>query len=368
MRSILSIIHNTLPGGVQRVAAMETAFLKRFGYNSSLFSILKTQKWDLFDKLNVEPKYFFNNEFFSRTFLGFLLNTRVMAKPDVIIAHNNPGAQIAFQLKKNSNKNIRVISYLHDSLVYPIAGSFYDLASKFYRKIIQKMEFKHIVASDTILVNSYFSLRMILEHQSLEGLIEKFHVLYPTVNSLIPKEKIVKDKGNYILIVGRIDHEAFYNLYKIMKAVDVPLIIAGYAHPLNPNSKKIFRLFKSLKGKNIKFIFSPSDTQLFELYRNALLFVYPGHENFNMSAMEAMSFGCPILIENTSGICELLPQKLRRKICLDKDDVWEWVEKIKWIVDNNRSYNLGIECWEVSQSYNLNTHMNKLVKILEEVL
>jgi glycosyltransferase involved in cell wall biosynthesis len=356
------------PGGVQRVAAIETEFLKRLGYNSLLFSILKTQKWALFNELSVEPKYIFNNEFFGMMFPVFLSNIKVMVKPDIIIAHNNPCAQVAFYLKKKVNKSVHVIFYLHDSLTYPIAGSFYALVSKFYPRIIQKMEFKHITGSEAVLVNSHFSLRTTMKNHNLKDLSEKFHVLYPTINCPIPKEKLVKKKRRYILIVGRIDHEAFYNLYKIMKAIDIPLIIAGYGHPLNPSFRKICRLFKSLKRKNIRFVFSPSDRQLLELYRNALLFIYPGHENFNMSALEAMSAGCPILVEKTSGICELLPQELRREVCLDKDDTWGWVEKIRQIVENDRSYSLGIECWKVTQNYNLNTHMNRFIKILEEIL
>ncbi|GBF08529.1 hypothetical protein apy_02540 [Aeropyrum pernix] len=135
------------------------------------------------------------------------------------------------------------------------------------------------------------------------------------------------------------------------------------------NSRRIIQLFYSLKrkGKKIKFVFNPSNNELVELYRNALLFVYPGHENFNMSALEAMSAGCPILVANSSRICEILPESLREYLCLPKDNIDAWVTRIFEIVRNDESYYLGKKLREITQRYNMYTYINGLVKILKTI-
>jgi len=375
--NVVSIIHNTQPGGVQRVAALETDALNKNGYKSFLASILKTKEWSLFNELNIEPIYLFNNEMVGRLLSGIFFNIGNLKKiePDVVIAHNNPGFQVAHNLKRKlekEGKKVFIISYIHDSLVYPIAGSVFGKFLHIFKGQFRKLEQRNILESNIVLVNSNATMNRLLEvHKNLEDIIKKKStILYPTTNVPITKDKLVVEKKNYLLIVGRIDHEAFYNLYKIIKNLDIPLVIAGYGHPYNPNFKKIRELFNSLRkeGKNIKFIFSPSDEELLELYRNASLFVYPGHENFNMSAIEAMSAGCPILVANTSGVCEILPHKLRDELTLDKKDIQLWVDKIKEIIENDMSYELGYECWKVTQKYNLYTHIEKFLKILNEVI
>ena len=375
--NVVSIIHNTQPGGMQRVAALETDALNKNGYKSFLASILKTKEWSLFNELNIEPVYLFNNEMVGRFLSGIFFNIGNLKKikPDVVIAHNNPEFQVAHNLKRKlekEGKKVFIISYIHDSLVYSIAGSVFGKFLHVFKDQFKKLEQRNILESNIVLVNSNATMNRLLEiHKNLEDIIKKKStILYPTTNVPITKDKLVVEKKNYLLIVGRIDHEAFYNLYKIIKNLDIPLVIAGYGHPYNPNFKKIRELFNSLKkeGKNIKFIFSPSDEELLELYRNASLFVYPGHENFNMSAIEAMSAGCPILVANTSGVCEILPHKLRDELTLDKKDIQLWVDKIKEIIENDMSYELGYECWKVTQKYNLYTHIEKFLKILNEVI
>ncbi|MEM3586477.1 MAG: glycosyltransferase [Candidatus Bathyarchaeia archaeon] len=363
---LLSVIHSTQPGGVQRVGAVETAKLRELGYECSLLSLLKTPKWTLFDEININVQYVYESEYSGRFLSGIFLKVNTVTEPDIIIAHNNPGAQVALQLKKGK-KDARIVFYLHDSLAYNIALSFFGLLSSFCPKTLRRLERRHIEIADIVLVNSRLTLSEVVKNHGLRSL-DKFTVLYPTVNVPISEKDLVKDKKGYVILGGRIDHEAFYNVYRIIKKMDVPLVIAGYGHPHNPNSRKIVRLFESLRRKrNVRLIFSPYDEQLFELYRNASLFIYPGHENFNMNAIEAMSVGCPILVANTSGICEIFPQKLREELCLDKNDVELWIEKIKEIVEGDRAYKVGKECWAVSQNYNLFTHMDRLAKILERV-
>jgi len=365
---VLSIIHTTQPGGVQRVAIMETAWLNSSGHVGLIASIVRTRKWDLFEKMGINPIYISKNEILGRLFAGLTLGPISSLRPDVIVAHNLPSFQITLMLKQKLKTNIPIIFYLHDSLTYTISGSIYGALLNTVPTFLRRIEAKYIKESAVMLVNSNVTLRKVtMIHKFTEIPQENLKILYPTMNKPLKKRELIQNKQKYILIVGRIDHEAFYNLAKIIQLIDIPLVIAGYGHLRNPNFREILNIFRQLqhKGKNITFVFLPSDEKLLNLYKNASLFVYPGHENFNMSAIEAMSAGCPILVADTSGICEILPQKLREELCLDKSNIKLWAERIQEIVKNDRSYELGKKCWKITHQYNLNTHMARLIKILE---
>jgi len=375
---VFVIIHTTTPGGVQRVGTYEVYWFRRLGYDATLLAIFKSKvkEWDLFQKLGVKPIYLSRNEAFGRAVYPLLLNLMSITVddtiPDAIFAHNIPGGQVYLSIKKRYTKRIPLILYLHDPLVYPISGSFYAICASRIPSITLRLEESLIQEASIVLTNSKKTLVKLLrihKNKNNVGLQDKIRILYPTLNTPIAENEIKKDRKNYLLTVGRIDHEAFLNLYRIMKNIDLPLIIAGSYHPYNADALRIIRLYNDLrsKGKNIKFIFFPSDDVLLELYKNACLFVYSGHENFNMSAIEAMSAGCPILVANTSGVCEILPKSLREYICLPKDRIDLWVNRILEIVRNDESYRLGKECWRITLRYNINTHMSKLVNVLREV-
>jgi len=115
---ILSVIHATQPGGVQRVAALETDALNKNGYKSFLASILKTKEWSLFNELNIEPIYLFNNEMIGRLLSGifFTIDNLKKIEPDVVIVHSNPGFQVACNLKKSLKKKEKNYLLYHTSM------------------------------------------------------------------------------------------------------------------------------------------------------------------------------------------------------------------------------------------------------------
>ncbi len=53
-------------------------------------------------------------------------------------------------------------------------------------------------------------VKIIKMHEKMVNIKDKAMVLYPTVNIPIPEHEIKKEKMHYLLIVGRIDHEAFF--------------------------------------------------------------------------------------------------------------------------------------------------------------
>ncbi|MCK5123109.1 MAG: glycosyltransferase [Candidatus Pacebacteria bacterium] len=373
MKTISTITQSCVPGGVYRVALTETYLLNKINhYNANYYSIIYSKNhWDLFDELSIPVQFLgLQNEMLSRVF-GDIFQSRKITKDlknsELIIAHNNPSAKIALKFKKKYG--IPFLFYLHDSLSYPILGSITHTSSLICPQILEKIEKKFIAEASAVVVNSKITFEKVIKTHNLNTQeANKIKIIYPTLNKPLTWKEMPENRKKYMLIVGRIDHEAFYYLHEIIKSIKIPLVIAGFGHPKNPGFHKIMKLYSPLiKKKMVKVILSPSDEKLTELYKNAFLFLYPGHENFNMSAMEAISTACPILIADTSGILEIFTEDLKRKCSLPKENTRLWVERIEKIIKNKELCRLGKECWEVSLKHSTDEHMKKLLEVIREI-
>lgn len=140
--------------------------------------------------------------------------------------------------------------------------------------------------------------------------IKKFYgresvVIYPPVdignmttdsNSVEAKE-IKKETEGYFLIVSRLSGYKRIDLaVEAFNKLELPLVVVGEGE-----EKK--RLEK-MAGKNIKFAGFQDEEKLAEYYKNCQAFIFPGEDDFGMSAVEAMSFGKPVLAYRKGGALE----------------------------------------------------------------
>jgi len=117
----------------------------------------------------------------------------------------------------------------------------------------------------------------------------------------------VNKHGQYILSVSSIEpRKNFKNLIKAYKLADltgIKLVIVGAGSKVfnDPDLKSL------VQGReDIIFTGYLSDTELAEVYQNALLFVYPSlFEGFGIPPLEAMHCGCPTIVSNTSSLPEI---------------------------------------------------------------
>lgn len=199
----------------------------------------------------------------------------------------------------------RQIVVIHDVAYFHNPRWFSWRFSFLYRKIIPLLAKR----CRKILTDSSFSKNEILRY--IPGVDTKVSVVFPggVSTSAFKVASGIANKveaGRYVLAVSSIDpRKNFERLIKAfvkLKDIDVNLLIVGA-----PN--KVFggQDLKALisADSRIRFLGHLSDSALYDIYRNAQLFVYPSlYEGFGLPPLEAMSFGCPVLTSNLASIPE----------------------------------------------------------------
>ena len=131
----------------------------------------------------------------------------------------------------------------------------------------------------------------------------KIKVLYPavTIPNPLPKSDLVIPSKKYILSVGKLEPRK--NISRLIEAFeaanlsDTDLLIVG---PTGWGDQKMHN------SNRIKLLGFVPDEDLYELYRNALCFVYPSlYEGFGYPVVEAMALGCPVATSSTSSLKEI---------------------------------------------------------------
>lgn len=127
-------------------------------------------------------------------------------------------------------------------------------------------------------------------------------IIFPPVEKLqllLPNKKTIKNVGlkNYYFIHGRFEpYKRLDLVIEVFKDLGLPLVVSG--------SGSEFERFKDLNLDNIKFIYKPSDSELSTLYSNAKAFLMPQFEDFGITAVEAQSYGVPVIAYNKGGSCD----------------------------------------------------------------
>ncbi len=151
----------------------------------------------------------------------------------------------------------------------------------------------------------------------------------------------------YILFVGtRGGYKNFYfilhGLRKILNAFNLNLICIG-----PPPTKYEMKYLEFVElNKRVRFISNIDDKQLFTLYKNAKVFIFPSlEEGFGLPILEAMNAKCPILLSNIPIFKEIAGDA---SLYFNPYDVYDFTEKLKYVLEANHTsknelINKGIE-------------------------
>jgi glycosyltransferase involved in cell wall biosynthesis len=142
----------------------------------------------------------------------------------------------------------------------------------------------------------------IANSEEVKRRIEKFYrrdamVIYPPVEITNNKSQISNTR-NYHLAGGRLTAAKNFDLIiKAFNKLCLPLLIYG--------SGPLEKYLKSIAKSNIEFLGKVTDEKMAALYAGAKAFILAQKdEDFGMTAVEAMSFGTPVICYNGGGYLE----------------------------------------------------------------
>ena len=138
----------------------------------------------------------------------------------------------------------------------------------------------------------------------------KIEVIYHGIDKCnlidIPTQRLIEQ--DYVLYVGS-RNQKFKNFRNFAKAFailaskykDLNLVCTGVDF-----SNDEISMLKELGINDRSHSFFASETQMLQIYRDAMMFVYPSiYEGFGMPILEAMQCGCPCVIANASCFPEI---------------------------------------------------------------
>lgn len=147
-------------------------------------------------------------------------------------------------------------------------------------------------------------------------------------NELIKKWEL--EKNNYVVSVSRlIPHKGLHHLIKAFKNVntDKKLVIVGDG---SYTSEYVINL-KKLAANDSRVILTGSQTgqTLQSLFSNALLFVQPSEsEGLSIALLEAMSFGCPVLVSDIPENLEAMGNTGYSFLCNNSENLTEKLQSL----------------------------------------
>lgn len=360
------IIPTLSPGGLQRLAIEETRGLQTAGFQTKLISIIKPLNpwYELLGGISVEylTDYKFLTPFISEMLnRNMFLFKKINEKFDVIISHNLPSCYTVY--KSYPENSLKKISYINDPFEFTLVGNPLQLLFSL-SNFKKNLSIKWLEDSDITLVGSIKSQRILKEKIGLES-----EVLYPTVVEPLPIKKLPNKRDTFFLSVGRIGvHPNYPILLKILKEVkEMKVVLAGsWSHSTN-SIVKMFSEDKEIKER-VKFVLTPTDEQLRELYLSTRAFIYPGIENFNLSALEAAANGCPIIVCKEAGIYEIF-RKYNYPLFIAGDDTASFSETVKdLLADEKKAIKLGNEAYHIAKKYDKEYHIHALIKIINKLV
>jgi glycosyltransferase involved in cell wall biosynthesis len=138
---------------------------------------------------------------------------------------------------------------------------------------------------------------------------EKTHVVYHGFSPLPSAEDDMPPMTKpYLLYVG--SRAGYKNLGLLLEAFfrsglagDYHLLVVG-GGPFTPAEQE--RIVSLKLGRSVTVVPKADDVTLARAYRDAALFIYPSlYEGFGFPPLEAMSLGCPVLVNQTSSLPEI---------------------------------------------------------------
>ncbi len=342
----------------------------------------------LLERLKTMPKFIYSFEAKKRI-EQLILDT----KPDIIHVQNIHHLLTLSILSVAKKFRLPIVWTLHDySLICPDisllrAGAICEACSggKFYRALLNKCKRDSASASLVVCLSSYLnqtlkrmvdifiSPSLFLKNKFIENGFDPHNIYHIPHFIDIPKdvEQNASDisKSDYFLYLGRLSPEKGIDLLiEASKEIGtVQLFIAGEGSI----GDELRQLEKNNARNNIRFLGHVPAKKAQLLLKNALFLVLPStcYENFPYSALEAFSWGKPVIASRIGGMPEQIKHGLNG-LLFEPGNKVDLHQKIKYLLANRALLlNMGKQAKErVESQYSKKRHFQALIKVYERLL
>lgn len=379
-KKIAILIDQLVPGGVQKDAANEVYYLKKFGHDAKLLVLMRRgylpKYQSFFPKIPTQflsdkyPKPFKNSykfpifTFFSTLHVlsPYLAPPKIKPKDfDIIVAHGTTTCLTALALWKKHH--IPYIAIINDPMEYILKKVYSKTALRFIFWLISPILF---YLEKQILKNA--KATVVLSEKHLPYIQKKYNL---TPEILLPGSlaltKLPQKRQNYLIASSRWESGKNPNLLlEIAKALPkTPIIIAG-----NWTDKKdLATIRRKIQTENLtsqvtlKTDILPRD--LTKLYIGALAWVHPNVEAFGLGGFEAASCGCPVVMPQGSGLSQILKDK-RDGFFPQNPTVGDFIKPISILVNHPEiAKKMGKSAWQTIKSgHSWQNHTKQLESLI----
>jgi len=380
---IAIVIDQLLPGGVQKTAINEVRNLRKMGFRTSLLVLMRKGFESKHKYLVKGVDYEFLSDRYPRIFqkniklpifrfLSILHLTSPIIAPfkikanefDLIISHGTTTSLTTCTISRLCH--IPYIAIVHDPMVYILEKVYSDTPLKPFFPFIKSVAYvleKYFVRTAKIsLVDSSVHAKFIKENYGVSP-----QIIHLGVN---PPKKIATRLGNCIISFGRWDKgknpEVLLEILKNIK--ESKLILAG-----NWSLRNDLVWFKHLVKVNalqnrISIVTHFEEKDLLKICEQARVWIHPHDEAFSLSALEAASYGLPIVISKKSGVSELFENGLHG-FFPNKSTWQEFIKPIETLLNNkNLAEKMGKDAANlIKKSYTEHNRANRLSKIILDI-
>ena len=263
--------------------------------------------------------------------------------------------------------NGKIMATIHDVFHLAMPQFVPNLAARIYARFMFAITVRKAAK---ILVVSNFTKDQLIRFTDIEK--AKIKVIYNGGSTLPdnPSPKVLQRP--YILYVGNV--KPHKNLRRVIEAhsriyadIQQPLVIVGKQKGFITEDIELNNMLKTISDNQVYFTGYISDQELAEYYKGATMLIFASlYEGFGLPALEAMSFGIPVLASRVASLPEVCGNAALYCNPYEIDDI---VQKIKLVIyDLALRKNLIAEGTKQVKKFSWEDSANQHLQIMKEVL
>ncbi len=158
--------------------------------------------------------------------------------------------------------------------------------------LLKKIDFKYSQRADHYIAMTNETAERIKHCYKFD---KKIDIIKPSIDTV--KFNLSKEKSDYYLVVSRLEE------YKKVDLVINTFNILGKKLKIVGNGVEKSNL-KKIANSNIEFMDNIDDKELYTLYAKAKALIFPQHEDYGLTPIEAYASGTPVIAYNHGGVLD----------------------------------------------------------------